>query len=77
MQIGKESGARIQEPGGGGVWAYRRVGEPVDEVDLVDGVDGVERGEGSLGVVGSRLPGAFTALFLNIGACRLDRMGKR
>ena len=42
MQIGKEPGARIQEPGGGGVcvWACGRSGVQVDEVDRVDGVDG-------------------------------------
>jgi hypothetical protein len=55
------------------------MGVRVDLVDLVDGVDEVEGGEVGLllGVGGRRLPGAFTALFLNIGACRLDRMGKR
>ena len=70
--------------GRGGVWAYGRIGvwacgRGVDLVDLVDGVDEVWQGASGAApeIGGWRLPGAFTALFLNIGACRLDRMGKR
>jgi hypothetical protein len=75
MQIGKESGARIQEPGGGGVWAYRRVGVPVDRVGVVDGV-GREEPDRERSRQ-SPTDNTVRAFFLNIGACRLDRMGKR